>query len=111
MKKILCLVASMFIALTANAGTTMQGVDNVPDSPRDATPQDKIEKPSRKTRLSELSEANRTRVTFVYKDNCLRFTGSRLLRDDRGDNQRCAPSNGRVYIREDIDTSVTQMLR
>ena len=38
----------------------------------------------------------------IRKDNCLRFTGSRLLRDDR-DNQRCAIASGRVYYNSDID--------
>lgn len=38
----------------------------------------------------------------VRRDNCLRFTGSRLLRDDRA-SQRCAIAGGRVYMRDDID--------
>ena len=38
----------------------------------------------------------------VRRDNCLRFTGSRLLRDDRP-SQRCAIAGGRVYMRDDID--------
>lgn len=38
----------------------------------------------------------------VRRDNCLRFTGSRLLRDDRP-SQRCAIASGRVFMREDID--------
>jgi len=38
----------------------------------------------------------------VRRDNCLRFTGSRLLRDDRP-SQRCAIGGGRVYLRDDID--------
>lgn len=38
----------------------------------------------------------------VRRDNCLRFTGSRLLRDDRP-SQRCAIAGGRVFMREDMD--------
>lgn len=38
----------------------------------------------------------------VRRDNCLRFTGSRLLRDDRA-SQRCAIGGGRAYMRDDID--------
>ncbi|MGH8061645.1 MAG: hypothetical protein ACREO7_06485 [Pseudoxanthomonas sp.] len=38
----------------------------------------------------------------VHRDNCLRFTGSRLLRDDRS-SQRCAIGGGQVYMRDDID--------
>lgn len=38
----------------------------------------------------------------VRRDNCLRFTGSRLLRDDRP-SQRCAIAGGRVLMREDMD--------
>lgn len=38
----------------------------------------------------------------VRSDSCLRFTGSRLLRDDRA-SQRCAIGGGRVYLRDDID--------
>ena len=38
----------------------------------------------------------------VRRDNCLRFTGSCLLRDDRA-SQRCAITGGRVYMRDDID--------
>lgn len=33
----------------------------------------------------------------LRRDNCIRFTGSRLLRDDRT-NQRCAIGSGRVYM-------------
>lgn len=40
----------------------------------------------------------------VRRDNCLRFTGSRLLRDDRP-GQRCAIAGGRVFMREDMDQS------
>ena len=40
----------------------------------------------------------------VRRDNCLRFTGSRLLRDDRS-SQRCAIAGGRVFMREDMDRS------
>jgi hypothetical protein len=38
----------------------------------------------------------------IKKDNCLRFTGSRLMRDDRP-NQRCAHAAGYVLMRGDID--------
>ena len=38
----------------------------------------------------------------VRRDSCLRFTGSRLLRDDRS-SQRCAIGGGRVYMSGDVD--------
>lgn len=38
----------------------------------------------------------------VGRDNCLRFTGSRLLRDDRS-SQRCAIGSGKVYMNGDVD--------
>jgi hypothetical protein len=38
----------------------------------------------------------------ISKDSCLRFTGSRLMRDDRP-NQRCAHAAGYVLMREDLD--------
>ncbi|RZA37262.1 MAG: hypothetical protein EOP92_01300 [Lysobacteraceae bacterium] len=111
MKTILCVLVSLCFASNAHAGFTMQAVEKAPEVSRSEPSPLVTKKPERKTRLSELSKADRTTGTFVFKDNCLRFTGSRLLRDDRGDNQRCAPANGRVYLREDMDTSVTQMLR
>jgi len=38
----------------------------------------------------------------VRRDSCLRFTGSRLLRDDRS-SQRCTIGSGRVYMNGDVD--------
>lgn len=38
----------------------------------------------------------------VRRDSCLRFTGSRLLRDDRS-SQRCAIGSGKVYMSGDVD--------
>ncbi len=40
----------------------------------------------------------------VRRDSCLRFTGSRLLRDDRP-SQRCTIGSGKVYMSGDIDQS------
>lgn len=63
------------------------------------------DKPVRKSRLAE-KKNNELPVDyqFVYRDNCLRYTGSRLLRTDRADNQRCANAAGRVYLREGLDS-------
>lgn len=62
-------------------------------------------KPVRKSRLAE-KKNHELSVDYqcVYKDNCLRYTGSRLLRTDRADNQRCANAAGRVYLREGLDS-------
>lgn len=65
-------------------------------------------RPVRKSRLAERkNDELPVDYQFVYKDNCLRYTGSRLLRTDRADNQRCATAPGRVYLREDLDSEGT----
>jgi hypothetical protein len=126
MKRILIAAALVSIAATAHAGMGMQGsgphtaeplAAPVPDPATEPAP---AGKPVRKSRFDDAPAPklkSRKRVVsessgdFVYRDNCLRFTGSRLLRDDRSDSQRCASANGRVYLREDMDASAAQLLR
>ena len=64
-------------------------------------------------RKSRFATAEEMAVTApdqdVGRDTCLRFTGSRLLRDDRA-SQRCAIANGRVYYNSDIDQATAGSL-
>ena len=95
------LVVSASLAFSANAGLLVQGTVGSPEKPASVDEPD--QKPVRKSRFATREEmANVAPDQSIRKDNCLRFTGSRLLRDDR-DNQRCAIASGRVYYNSDID--------
>ena len=95
------LVVSASLTFSANAGLLVQ---EAMGSPEKTTSLDEPEqKPVRKSRMATREEmASVAPDQSIRKDNCLRFTGSRLLRDDR-DNQRCAIASGRVYYNSDID--------
>lgn len=123
MKRILLAAALFSLAATAHAAMSMQSSGEplatpLVDPVAEPAPADKpVRKsrfndaplPARETPKAVMTSEAPTR--FVYRDNCLRFTGSRLLRDDRTDRQRCASANGRVYLREDMDASIAQALR
>jgi len=117
------LAASM--AVTAQAGISMQATDPQAREPafepvvvkqpvvrksRFATPEESgqpaVVKRTPILRSVRYATAEEMPATApdqdVRRDNCLRFTGSRLLRDDRA-SQRCAIAGGRVYMRDDID--------
>ena len=95
------LVVSASLAFSANTGLLVQGTVGSPEKPASVDEPD--QKPVRKSRFATREEmANVAPDQSIRKDNCLRFTGSRLLRDDR-DNQRCAIASGRVYYNSDID--------
>lgn len=106
------------MAITAQAGIGTQ--DSAPQSreplsepvvgkqpqvrkSRLATPEEDREANMLKRQSRRYAKAKVTPVSAIdrdaHRDNCLRFTGSRLLRDDRT-NQRCAIGSGRVYVRE-----------
>ena len=95
------LVVSASLAFSANAGMLLQESAGSPEKSTSADQPD--QKPVRKSRFATREEmASVAPDQSIRKDNCLRFTGSRLLRDDR-DNQRCAIASGRVYYNSDID--------
>ena len=111
MKTVLFIVASMFVALSANAAIDMQTAEKSADLPRSATATEATEKPVRKTRLADRSETHRAPRHVVLDENCLRFTGSRLLPDESGKGKRCVVATGRVYHRKAEDASMVEILR
>lgn len=111
MKTFLFLAASMFAALSANAAIDMQTAEKSADLSRSAPSTETAEKPARKTRLADRSERLRAPRHVVLDENCLRFTGSRLLPDDDGHGKRCVIATGRVYHRKADDASMVEILR
>ncbi|RZA30949.1 MAG: hypothetical protein EOP92_33715 [Lysobacteraceae bacterium] len=98
------LVAPLFaasLALDAHASLGLQqGHSQAAEPVTEPAPSDK---PVRKSRYATAEEMPVTAPDQdVGRDTCLRFTGSRLLRDDRA-SQRCAIASGRVYYSRDID--------
>lgn len=93
------LVAGM--ALDAHASLGLQ--QGPPQASEPAAEPVPANKPVRKSRYATAEEMPVTAPDQdVRRDTCLRFTGSRLLRDDRA-SQRCAIASGRVYYSRDID--------
>lgn len=107
----LLLVASLLLVPgSAAASATM---DQSPSTrPAEAVPPQQAGK-SPVLRKSRFATAEEMPVTApdqdVGRDTCLRFTGSRLLRDDRA-SQRCAIASGRVYYNSDIDQATAGSL-
>lgn len=92
MKKIALFILCIGFAAGAHA---QQVINVVPDkSPDSAAPA------LTEAQAAEAAKA-RTRERFADR-NCLRHTGSRVLRAD-GNGRKCAIGNGRAFTREDLD--------
>jgi hypothetical protein len=102
MKRLALTAALLGLAFAASAQTTAPATDSA--APQTATV------PAETTDEASASQNKATAKDEAADRNCLKHTGSRLIRAD-SKGRKCAVATGRAYNRDDIDRTGAVDLR